>query len=261
MTLIALPSWYIALGYPVIIAIIWYIQRYYLRSSRQLRLLDLETRSPLYSHFMETISGLATIRAFAWEQESKNTGSKLLNESQIPYYLLVLIQHWLSLVLDLTCAAMAVLIVGLAAATRHSASLGFTAVALVSLISFSDNLKVLVSFWTKTETSLGALVRIRSFTTEVESEATGNESSPDLSPDWPGNGNMEIRDMAVAYKRCVFYHPYSNATFATETNSFIQLPAYCSSWDFSICSGRNKASNLWPEWQVGTLTNSHPHQP
>lgn len=203
MALIALPSWYIALGYPVIIAVIWCIQRYYLRSSLQLWLLDLETRSPLYSHFLETLSGLPTIRAFGWEQESKGEGVKLLNNSQILNNLLVLIQHWLSVVLGMTCAGMTVLIVSLATPTRHSASLGFTAVALVSLISFSDNLKMLVSFWAKTETSLGALVGVRSFATEVESEVMGNESPPDLSPNWPGNSNIEIRDMDVAYKRCV----------------------------------------------------------
>lgn len=43
---------------------VYMVQRFYLKTSRQLRLLDLEAKSPLYSHFMETLSGLITIRAF-----------------------------------------------------------------------------------------------------------------------------------------------------------------------------------------------------
>lgn len=31
-----------------------------------MRLLDLEAKSPLYSHFIESLSGLVTIRAFGW---------------------------------------------------------------------------------------------------------------------------------------------------------------------------------------------------
>lgn len=38
---------YLAIGYPILLAVMWVIQRFYLRTSRQLRLLDLEAKSPL----------------------------------------------------------------------------------------------------------------------------------------------------------------------------------------------------------------------
>jgi ATP-binding cassette subfamily C (CFTR/MRP) protein 1 len=31
-----------------------------------MRLLDLEAKSPLYSHFLESLTGLVEIRAFGW---------------------------------------------------------------------------------------------------------------------------------------------------------------------------------------------------
>lgn len=49
---LASSSPWLALSYPVILAILWCIQRFYLRTSRQLRLLDLEAKSPLYTHFL-----------------------------------------------------------------------------------------------------------------------------------------------------------------------------------------------------------------
>lgn len=45
--LIASASWYVALSYPFLLVIFYYIQKFYLRTSRQLRFLDLEAKSPL----------------------------------------------------------------------------------------------------------------------------------------------------------------------------------------------------------------------
>jgi hypothetical protein len=45
--ILATSSPYVAIAYPFLLALLWLIQRYYLRTSRQLRLLDLEAKSPL----------------------------------------------------------------------------------------------------------------------------------------------------------------------------------------------------------------------
>jgi ABC-type multidrug transport system fused ATPase/permease subunit len=44
---LAIASPYIAVGYPLLLAILYGIQKFYLRTSRQLRFMDLETKSPL----------------------------------------------------------------------------------------------------------------------------------------------------------------------------------------------------------------------
>lgn len=197
MALIASSSWYIAFSYPIIIAVVWFIQRYYLRTSRQLRLLDLEAKSPLYTHFRETLAGLATIRAFGWQKESIQVGMKHLDDSQKPYYLLLMIQQWLSLVLDLTVAGLALILISLSVVLRKSGSTGFTAVGLVSLISFNHCIKVLVQYWTQMETSLGALARIKRFSEEVVSESSVGTAP---SGEWPSTGHIKLTNASVNYK-------------------------------------------------------------
>ncbi|KAH1516225.1 hypothetical protein KXX18_007884, partial [Aspergillus fumigatus] len=57
-------SSYAALTATFFILALWVLQRFYLHTSRQVRLRDIEAKAPLYSHLLETIDGLATIRAF-----------------------------------------------------------------------------------------------------------------------------------------------------------------------------------------------------
>lgn len=54
---------FIILIIPLGVVYLW-IQRYYLRTSRELKRLDSVSRSPIYAHFQESLGGIATIRAF-----------------------------------------------------------------------------------------------------------------------------------------------------------------------------------------------------
>jgi ATP-binding cassette, subfamily C (CFTR/MRP), member 1 len=198
MILIGVTSTYAAISFPFIIIALYFIQKFYLRTSRQLRFLDLEAKSPLYTQFVECLNGLVTVRAFGWQDALEKKSCKQLDQSQRPFYLLYAIQRCLTLVLDLVVAAVAVMLMVLVVQLRGTLNAGFVGVALVNVILFSQYLKLLLTFWTTLETHIGALARIKTFTRETTPEHLATEKQ--LPPEaWPSRGAIEFKSVSAGY--------------------------------------------------------------
>ncbi|KAM7217288.1 multidrug resistance-associated protein 1-like protein 5, partial [Rhypophila decipiens] len=199
--LTCIASGYLALSIPILAVVLYLIQRIYLKTSRQLRTLDLELKAPLFSHFISTSTGLVTLRAFSWTGAAEKENVRLLDISQRPHYLLFCLQRWLTLVLDLITAGMAVLLMGLAVRLRDSIDPGYLGVALVSVMNFGQVLSTLIMYWTNLETSLQAVGRIKDYVDEVPREQRtcpeGEEAEVPLS--WPGRGQVVISNVSASY--------------------------------------------------------------
>ncbi|KAJ0107651.1 hypothetical protein J7T55_010256 [Diaporthe amygdali] len=122
--LVASGSWYVAIALSFVFAALCVLQRCYLSTSHQVRHLDLECKAPLYTAFTETLAGLATVRAFMWQNALMSRHLKLLDTSQKAYYLMLCLQRWLNVVLDLFAAGLAILLVAVALDLPGSTSKG-----------------------------------------------------------------------------------------------------------------------------------------
>lgn len=199
MILIGVGTVYAAISFPVVLISLYLIQKVYLRTSRQLRLLDLETKAPLYSLFEESLSGLTSIRAFGWHNSLSEKNHMLLDRSQRPFYLLFAVQRWLTLVLDLLVAAVAVLLMVLIVQLRGTIAAGGVGLALLNIIQFSQNVKLLVTFWTNLETHIGSVARIKSFTENTPPEDINDDDKTLPPPDWPSAGGIEFTNLTATY--------------------------------------------------------------
>ncbi|GAB1205509.1 hypothetical protein APSETT445_004185 [Aspergillus pseudonomiae] len=191
-------SKYAAISFPAVILAVYCIQKVYLRTSRQLRFLDLEAKAPLYSHFSDCLGGLVTLRAFGWQQSMEEKNYELLDYSQRPFYLLYAIQRWLTLTLDLVVAGIAILLIVLVVVLRGSMSAGYVGVALLNVILFGQSIKLLVTFWTNLETHIGSILRVKMFSENVPSENLPTEQDS-LPPDWPSQGNIVFESLSAEY--------------------------------------------------------------
>lgn len=205
---------YMAALLPVILGIMYLIQHVYLRTARQMRFLDIECKAPLYSHLIDTLTGLPTIRAFHWEDQSMEKGLQILDASQRPNYLMYCIQRWLIFAVNMMVMLLAVVLIILVTTLREQIGPGYAGVALSNLIAFGGTVQATIVTWVMLEVSLGAVARVRSFEMDVKSEdeeareklaGAGRKSDVvdpsalDKGEKWPSKGHIEIQDLSASY--------------------------------------------------------------
>nr|POE51560.1 multidrug resistance-associated protein 1 [Quercus suber] len=198
MVFIVLGARFVGLIIPFLLVVLYAIQKFYLRTSRQLRFLDLEALAQLMTHMTEIVPGVSTIRAFGWERQSHEKCLRLLDTAQRPFYLLLCVQRWLNLVLDIVTAAIATILVSLALTARDTVTAGSVGVSLLAILSFNEQLTYLINAWTSLETALGAVARCKNFeaTTISENKILEIDEPP---VDWPHGGELTYHGVSASY--------------------------------------------------------------
>ncbi|KAH7359713.1 multidrug resistance-associated protein [Pyrenochaeta sp. MPI-SDFR-AT-0127] len=191
-------SQYLATMVPFVVALLYFLQSFYLRTSRQVRLLEIEAKAPLYTHFIESVAGATTIRAFGWQSQYQERNSKLIDQSQRPAYLQHCIQSWLGFVLDTLTTVIAAVLVAVVVTWREKFSTGNVGVSLVMVMTFSSVLMRMIKTWTMMESSIGAVARVKRFVANTESEEKGNFQS-EVPLDWPKQGKVQFESLVAAH--------------------------------------------------------------
>ncbi|KAJ5492161.1 ABC transporter integral membrane type 1 [Penicillium expansum] len=186
LIILAVVAKYLAIVIPFAAALVYMTQKFYLRTSRQLRFLDIEAKAPLYTHFLELVSGAATVRAYQWQESFDKACVTLLNLSQRPVYLMYCVQQCLGFFLDMLVAVLAVILVAIVVFLRDKFDPGDVGVALVMVMTFNSVLMQLIKDWTNMETSIGAVSRVKVYAATTELE----ESTLDRTPSLPANGQL-----------------------------------------------------------------------
>jgi ATP-binding cassette subfamily C (CFTR/MRP) protein 1 len=183
---------------PIYCLLIYIIQKVYLHTSRQLRHLELESRSAVYSSFLETIEVLATIRAFGWQQTYLDRNTKSLDLSQRAFYLFLCLQRWLNVTLDLAVAFIAIVVISLAVFQSTEDASADVGIALNMVLVTNTTLLRLIESWTTLEVSVGAAARLK----ELE-DCVPNEEEYAIETvvprDWPLAGSLTLKGVRVCY--------------------------------------------------------------
>ncbi|KAF3798626.1 ABC transporter FUM19 [Colletotrichum gloeosporioides] len=197
LVILAVFSQFLGIAIPFIATVVYFLQRFYLQTSRQIRLLGIEAKAPLYTCFSESVAGSVTIRAFGWQTQYQERNYHRIDLSQKPSYVQSCIQAWLTVVLNLVVAVLAIVLVGVVVTWYDKFSAGSVGVSLVMVIGFSEVLARLIQSWTKLESSVGAVARVRRFVAETETEHSAGKGQ--LSRDWPRSGAVNFSNVVASY--------------------------------------------------------------
>lgn len=183
---------------PIYCFLIYIIQKVYLRTSRQLRYLELESKSAVCSSFFETVEGLATIRAFGWQQNYLERNTKSLDFLQRACYIFMCLQRWLNVTLDLAVAFIALIVISLAVFYSTEDASADVGIALNMVLVTNTTLLRLIGSWTTLEVSVGAAARLKELEDRVPNEEDCAVKTV-VPCDWPSAGSLTLKGVRVSY--------------------------------------------------------------
>lgn len=189
----------------VAVALVAYvlIQRLYAPPSRQLRRLEMATKSPIYTLFAETSSpsGLATVRAAARQSTFEEINTARLDKSQAPYYYLWGVRRWLLTWLNLLALVINVALVAIVVILRKSSAVALLGVGLVQATQISTMLNQTLLAWTELEIAGVALERMLAFARlePEESASTPEGRSRKCIEPAEVKGHVEFKNVSMSY--------------------------------------------------------------
>ncbi|XP_063082692.1 multidrug resistance-associated protein 1 isoform X2 [Cavia porcellus] len=179
--------------------IYFFVQRFYVASSRQLKRLESVSRSPVYSHFNETLLGVSVIRAFEEQERFIRQSDLKVDENQKAYYPSIVANRWLAVRLECVGNCIVLFAALFAVISRHSLSAGLVGLSVSYSLQITSYLNWLVRMSSEMETNIVAVERLKEYS-ETEKEAAWQIQDTAPPSTWPEVGRVEFRDYGLRYR-------------------------------------------------------------
>ncbi|KAI0210104.1 Multidrug resistance-associated protein 1 [Lamellibrachia satsuma] len=165
----------------------------------QLKRINLISRSPIYAHFGETVTGTSSIRAYGQQERFIERSDFLVDESQKVYFLSTVCGRWLGVWLDFI-ASCVVLFAGLfAVLQRDTTSGGLAGLSISYTLQVTGELIMMARMTSDMEAYIVAVERINEYA-DLKEEAANVVDNKRPPLDWPQHGCVEFCDYATQYR-------------------------------------------------------------
>ncbi|ESO87141.1 hypothetical protein LOTGIDRAFT_107213, partial [Lottia gigantea] len=190
--------YFMTVAIPLLI-LYYFIQRFYIATSRQLKRLESISRSPIYSHFGETVTGAVTIRAFGQQERFITESENKVDENQICYFPSITSNRWLAIRLEFIGNLIVFFASLFAVLGRESLSPGIVGLSISYALNVTQTLNFLVRMTCELETNIVAVERVKEYSeTPTEADWIVENNRPDK--EWPIKGEVEFSNFQLRYR-------------------------------------------------------------
>uniref|UniRef100_A0A8B9G5G3 Multidrug resistance-associated protein 1 n=1 Tax=Amazona collaria TaxID=241587 RepID=A0A8B9G5G3_9PSIT len=176
-----------------------FVQRFYVATSRQLKRLESVSRSPVYSHFNETLLGVSVIRAFEEQKRFIKQNDMKVDENQKAYYPSIVANRWLAVRLEYVGNCIVLFAALFAVMARNKLSAGLVGLSVSYSLQITAYLNWLVRMSSELETNIVAVERVKEYA-EMEKEAEWSIEQTAPASTWPEEGKIEFRGYGLRYR-------------------------------------------------------------
>ncbi|KAF7360011.1 hypothetical protein MVEN_00728700 [Mycena venus] len=192
----------LALALPFLLVLGAYFLRFYLATSKQFRRLESASKSPLYTLFGTTVSGLITIRAYRAQGFFRSQNAVFVNESQGALHHRIGGQLFLRVFLLWFQTILACSVALLTVWLRDTTSAAFLGIALSRLVSLGMALTHILTSYATVENGSVSIDRIEEFAKLPEEEKTiaSGEITINNRAGWPSAGSLAFSEFSMKYR-------------------------------------------------------------
>ncbi|KAJ5191465.1 Metal resistance protein YCF1 [Penicillium cinerascens] len=177
-------------------------QKYYLRTSRELKRLDSVTRSPIYAHFQESLGGISTIRAYRQQERFALENEWRMDANLRAYFPSISANRWLAVRLEflgsiIILASAGLAIASVAAGTRLAP--GMVGLAMSYALQITQSLNWIVRQTVEVETNIVSVERVLEYA-NLPSEAPEVIFKRRPAIGWPAQGAVSFKNYSTRYR-------------------------------------------------------------
>ncbi|KAL3051996.1 hypothetical protein OYC64_002087 [Pagothenia borchgrevinki] len=177
----------------------WWVQRFYVATSRQLKRLESVSRSPIYSHFSETVTGTSVIRAYGRHSAFVLMSDMKVDENQKCYYPGIVSNRWLGVRIEFIGNCIVLFAALFAVIGKENLNPGLVGLSVSYALQVTMSLNWMVRMTSDLENNIVAVERVKEYS-ETKTEAPWEIEDKKPPADWPMKGNVEFHDYSVRYR-------------------------------------------------------------
>ncbi|KAI5476304.1 ABC transporter [Pseudohyphozyma bogoriensis] len=177
----------------------YYLGNFYRESAREIKRIDNVLRSALYAHFSESLSGLATVRAFGETPRFIKANASYLDLENRAYFLTVINQRWLGERLDFLSSILVFVLAIICVVKRFSISSSDTGLILSAILTIQQTMSTGVRMFAEVENNLASVERLHHYAANIEQEKPAEIEETKPGPSWPAGG-IEFKDVVMSYR-------------------------------------------------------------
>uniref|UniRef100_A0A3Q4I0M6 ABC-type glutathione-S-conjugate transporter n=1 Tax=Neolamprologus brichardi TaxID=32507 RepID=A0A3Q4I0M6_NEOBR len=177
-----------------------FVQSFYVATSCQLRRLEAVSRSPIYTHFNETVQGASVIRAFGEQSRFILQANERVDFNQTSYFPRFVATRWLAVNLEFVGNGVVLAAAILSVMGKSTLSPGIVGLAVSHSLQVTGILSWIVRSWTDVENNIVSVERVNEYA-DTPKEASWSIESSSLPQAWPQNGTIEFQDYGLQYRK------------------------------------------------------------
>lgn len=144
IVVIAINTWQFMLAVLPLAIVYFFIQRFYVATSRQLQRVNSVSKSPIYAHFSECLAGVSSIRAYNKQDAFIKENERRVNRNLEAYYPSICANRWLAMRLEFVGNCIIFFAGIFAVVERHNLSGGVVGLSLSYAMSVTQTLNWMV---------------------------------------------------------------------------------------------------------------------